>query len=100
MVFSVIYSEAALADLDGLTAGELRPVLELPTKWFIVSLVSKLQQIEAELEKLTRAELWQVRNWLDDVLEDELEFTPAFEAAIQQSEGEMSEEHSSRIREP
>jgi hypothetical protein len=48
-----------------------------------------MDQIEAELEKLSPAELKQVRDWLDDFVEDRLEFTPAFEAAVQQSEREM-----------
>lgn len=61
--------------------------------------MSKLEQIEAELGKLSRIELVQIRNWLDDVLEDELEFTPEFEAAIQKSEREKAEGISSRVRE-
>ena len=38
--------------------------------------------------KLSQAELRQIRAWLDDIIEDELEFTPQFERAIQQSERE------------
>ena len=48
--------------------------------------VSKIEQMEAELRKLSQAELRQIRAWLDDIIEDELEFTPEFERAIQQSE--------------
>jgi hypothetical protein len=50
-----------------------------------------LQQIEIELGKLSRAELKQVRDFLDNMLEDELEFSPEFEAQIQQSEQEMGD---------
>ena len=60
--------------------------------------VSKLEQIEADLQKLSQAELMQIRNWLDELLEDELEFTPEFEASIQKSEREMKEGASSRTR--
>ena len=54
--------------------------------------MSKVTQVEAELAKLSQAELRQVREWLDDVIEDDLEFTPEFEAGIKQSEREMAKE--------
>jgi hypothetical protein len=50
--------------------------------------VSKVEEVEAELRGLSQAELRQIRDWLDDVIEDELEFTPEFERSIQQSERE------------
>jgi hypothetical protein len=52
--------------------------------------MTKVAQIEAQLEKLSQAELRQVRDWLDDIIEDELEFTPEFESAVQQSAKEMN----------
>ncbi len=51
--------------------------------------MSKVQQIEAELGKLSPAELQEIRDWLDEILEDQLEFTDAFEKQIKQSEKEM-----------
>ena len=48
--------------------------------------MSNVQLIEAELEKLTPEEIRQVRDWLDDLLEDELEFTEEFVAQVEQSE--------------
>lgn len=62
--------------------------------------MSKVAQVEAELEKLTQSELRQVREWLDDVIEDDAEFTPEFEAAIQQSEREITKGLSPRTRQP
>ena len=56
--------------------------------------------MEAELRKLSQAELRQIRDWLDDIIEDELEFTPEFERAIQQSEQDMAEGRAARVREP
>ena len=53
--------------------------------------MSKVAQIENELGSLSQAELREVRDWLDDQIEDDLEFTPAFESAIQQSEREMKQ---------
>lgn len=62
--------------------------------------MSKVTQVEAELGKLSQAELRQVRIWLDDMIEDDAEFTPAFESAIQQSEREMAKGIRPRTRQP
>jgi hypothetical protein len=62
--------------------------------------MSKVAQIESELEKLSQAELRQVRDWLDNLIEDDLEFTPEFEASIQQSEREMGQGQRPRTRQP
>ena len=51
--------------------------------------MSKVEQIEGELEKLSPAELRQVRDWLENFVEDKMEFKEEFESAIQQSEREM-----------
>ncbi len=62
--------------------------------------MSKVDQVEAELENFSPAELKQVRDWLDDFVEDRLEFTPDFEAAVQQSEREMAAGMQPRVRQP
>jgi hypothetical protein len=62
--------------------------------------MSKVAQIEAELETLSQAELREIRNLLDDLIEDELEFTPEFEASLQKSEREMAEGIYPRVRRP
>ncbi len=56
--------------------------------------------MESELHKLTQGELKQIREWLDDVIEDELELTPEFENSIQQAEHDMAQGKSARVREP
>jgi hypothetical protein len=56
--------------------------------------------METELRKLSQAELRQIRGWLDDLIEDELEFTPEFERSIQQAERDMADQRSARVREP
>ena len=53
--------------------------------------VSKVEQMEAELRKLSQAELCQIREWLDDMIEDQLPFTPEFERSIQQAERDMAD---------
>jgi cell shape-determining protein MreC len=60
--------------------------------------VSKVEQIKSELRKLSQAELHQIRDWLDDLIEDELELTPEFEEAIRRSKQELAEGKFSRIR--
>lgn len=62
--------------------------------------MSKVALIESELEKLSQAELRQVRDWLNDLIEDNLEFTPEFESTIQQSEREMAKALRPRTRQP
>jgi hypothetical protein len=62
--------------------------------------MSKVEQIESELRKLSSAELRQVRDWLDDFVEDQMEFTPEFEAAIRQSESEMKSGARPQVRRP
>ena len=56
--------------------------------------------MESELRKLSPTELRQIREWLDDFIEDELEFTPEFENSIQQSERDMLAGRAARVREP
>lgn len=62
--------------------------------------MSKVEQIEVELRKLSQGELRQIREWLDDVIEDELEFSPEFEQTIRQAESDMATGKASRVREP
>jgi hypothetical protein len=62
--------------------------------------VSKVEQMESELRKLSQAELRQIRGWLDDFIEHELEFTPEFENSILQSERDMAAGKAARVRKP
>ena len=64
------------------------------------SSVSKVEQLTAELEKLSESELSRIRDWLDNVLEDQWEFTPEFEAAIQRSEQDRAQGRHTRVRKP
>jgi hypothetical protein len=74
--------------------------LEDRKNWFDHLPMSKVEQMESELRKLSQAELRQIRGWLDDLIEDEMEFTPEFERSIQQAERDMTDEKSVRVREP
>ncbi len=66
----------------------------------MMAVMSRVEQMESELRKLSQAELRQIREWLDDVIEDELEFTPEFESSIGQAENDMAAGRTARVREP
>lgn len=78
----------------------LRVALEAEKNSVHHARVSKVEQMEAELRKLSQEELRQIREWLDSMLEDELEFTPEFERSIRQAERDMADGKSARVREP
>jgi hypothetical protein len=78
----------------------LLPALEAEQNSIDHFVVSKVEQMESELRKLSQAELRQIREWLDEVIEDELEFTPEFEKSIRQAERDMAAGESARVREP
>ncbi|HEY1719054.1 MAG TPA: hypothetical protein VGH42_12275 [Verrucomicrobiae bacterium] len=60
----------------------------------IFNAMSSVQEIEAVIPKLSRAEVEEVRAWIDDFLEDQLELTDDVKAKLDQSRRELS----SRIR--
>jgi hypothetical protein len=62
--------------------------------------MSKVEQIETDLKSLSLEELRKVRDWLNNFLEDQLEFTPEFEADIRESEREMRAGLRPRTRKP
>jgi hypothetical protein len=63
--------------------------------WFgvILMVMSTVQEIEAVLSKLSRAEIEEVRAWIDDFLEDQLELTDEVKAKLDQSRREIAEGH-------
>ncbi|HEY3853796.1 MAG TPA: hypothetical protein VGO67_05320 [Verrucomicrobiae bacterium] len=62
--------------------------------------MSKVEQVESELRKLSPAELQQVRDWLEDFVEDQMKFTPEFESSIRKSELEMKSGQRPRVHRP
>jgi hypothetical protein len=51
--------------------------------------MSTLEQIEQQVRQLTRAEQEALRDWLEKVLEDELEMTNEFKAKIERGEEDL-----------
>jgi hypothetical protein len=57
-----------------------------------------VQDIESDIRNLTAEEQRQIRDFLDDLVEDEMEFTEEFEAQIRRSEAEMEKGNRPRSR--
>ena len=58
-----------------------------------------LEQIEKQVKQLTRAEQEALRDWLENVLEDELEISDEFKAKIERGEQDLRE-GKVRVRKP
>jgi len=52
--------------------------------------MSKVQQIEAQLEKLSPQELQEVRTWLDDFFKDHVELADEVKAALDESRAQIA----------
>lgn len=50
-----------------------------------------LEQIEDQVMRLSTAEKEALRDWLENILEDELEMTDEFKAKIERGEQDLSE---------
>jgi DICT domain-containing protein len=53
--------------------------------------MATLDQIEKQVEQLPTAEKQVLLEWLEDILEDELEFTDEFKAKIQRAKRDIAE---------
>jgi formate dehydrogenase maturation protein FdhE len=51
--------------------------------------MSSVQEIEAVIPKLSRAEVEEVRAWIDNFLEDQLELTDEVKSKLDQSRSEL-----------
>ena len=52
--------------------------------------MSKVEEIQSEIVKLSALEMQEIRDWLENVLEDQLELREEFKAKIEQSEQDMA----------
>jgi hypothetical protein len=55
------------------------------------SIMQTLEKIEAEVKQLSKAEQETLRDWLENMLEDELAFTDEFKAKIERGERDIRE---------
>ena len=49
-----------------------------------------MKEIQAALPKLSREEIEEIREWIDDYLEDQLELTDEVKAKLEQSRREIA----------
>jgi len=52
--------------------------------------MSTVKEIEAAIPKLSRAEIEEIREWIDDYLEDQVELTDDIRAKLDQSRAEIA----------
>jgi ABC-type phosphate transport system ATPase subunit len=52
--------------------------------------VSTVKEIEAAIPRLSRAEIEEIREWIDDYLEDQMELSDETKARLEQSHREIS----------
>ena len=62
--------------------------------------MSTVKQIESALEQLPVEELQEVRDWLDDFIEDQLELSDEFKAKILRASQEIADGVYSRVVRP
>jgi hypothetical protein len=62
--------------------------------------MSKVKEIESALARLSLEDLQEVRHWLDDFIEDQLEVSDAFKGKIQRAKQEIASGVYSRARKP
>jgi hypothetical protein len=58
---------------------------------FIPANVTTVKEIEAVIPRLSRAEVEELRAWIDDFLEDQLEITDEVKARLDQSRREIAD---------
>ena len=52
--------------------------------------MSTVKEIEAAIPQLSRAEIEDLRNWIDDYLEDQLELTDEVKAKLDESRADIA----------
>ena len=52
--------------------------------------MSTVQEIEAAIPRLSRAEIEEIRAWIDDFLEDQLELTDEVKVKLDESRSEIA----------
>jgi hypothetical protein len=55
--------------------------------------MSTVQEIESAIPKLTRTEVEELRAWIEDYLEDQLELTDDVKASLDQSRRDIANGH-------
>lgn len=59
--------------------------------------MSTVQEIESAIQRLSKAEMEEIHEWLENFLEDQLVMKEEFKARIEKSEREMKEGKPPRV---
>ena len=62
--------------------------------------MSTVGEIENVLSRLSREEMLQVHDWLENILEDQVTMADEFKARIERSEFKMNSGQQPRVRQP
>lgn len=62
--------------------------------------MSTIKEIESALAKLPLEEKEAIRDWLDEIIEDQMEVSDAFKAKIERARHEIDSGVHSRVRKP
>lgn len=62
--------------------------------------MSDVKEIESALARLSLNDLEEVREWLDNFIEDQLEVSDEFKAKVERARAEMAAGNYSRVRQP
>ena len=65
-----------------------------------LKLLSNVQEIESAIGRLPAEDVRQIYEWLENILEDQLEVSGVFQERIERSEREMAEGKQARVRHP
>ena len=60
--------------------------------------MSKLEQIEANVRELSTREQAELREWLENLLEDQQEFTDEFKAKIERAKRDLAAGHGRLVK--
>lgn len=74
--------------------------LNLGPKSAILRRMSSVKEIESALTRLSLEDLQVVRDWLDDLIEDQLEVSDEFKVKIQRAKQEIADGVYARVRKP
>ncbi len=74
--------------------------LKSATNSAILPMMSSVKEIESALAKLTLEEKQAVRDWLEDLIEDQLKVSDEYKAKVQRAKQEIAEGVYSRVRKP
>jgi len=81
-------------------AREANQSLKGSVGWVDVARMSTVQEIESAIVRLSPQERERVRDWLNDMAEEQAEVAPAFKDKVLRAQSELSQGKNSRVRTP